>query len=120
MIFGPKPKVVKNRFPKKMKKSVFGHALGEKIRGQRLLVVDEVKFDTPKTKIMALMLKSLNVSGRVLLVSDKTDRNMLLSGKNIPRLTCRSVRDVSAYDILSHDFLLLTKASFDSLRLGEP
>jgi large subunit ribosomal protein L4 len=117
--FGPKPKLVKNRFPRKMKRSVFEHALGEKIRQDRLRVVDEVRFELPKTKVMAQTLKSLNISGSVLLVTDKSDRNTLLSARNMPHLTCRSVGDVSAYDILSHEFLLLTKASFDSLDLGE-
>ncbi len=119
VIFGPKPKVVKNRFPRRMRRLVFRHALGEKIRRHRLLVMDEVNFDSPKTKPMAQMLKSLNVSGKAILVTDKSDRNTLLSGRNIPHLTCRSVADVSAFDILSHEFLLLTKASFDSLHLAE-
>jgi large subunit ribosomal protein L4 len=118
--FGPKPKVVKNRFPRRMKRLVFDHALAEKIRHRKLMVVDEVRFESPKTKRMAEALKSLNVSGKVLLVADKTDRNALLSARNIPHLTYRSLEDVSAYDILRHEFLLLTKASFDLLHLAEP
>jgi len=117
--FGPKPKVVRNRFPRRMKRSVFDHALGEKIRQDRLLVVDELKFDSPGTKRMAQTLKSLNISGKILLVTEKSHRNTLLSARNIPHLTCRSVGDVCAYDILNHEFLLLTKGTFDSLHLGE-
>lgn len=119
VVFGPKPKVVKNRLPRRMKKLVFDYALGEKVRLERLLVLDEVRFESPKAKVMAQTLKSLNVSGTVLLVTDKSDRNVLLSSRNIPYLTCRSVGDVSAYDILRHEFLLLTKSSFDLLHLGE-
>lgn len=119
VIFGPKPKSVKNSFPKRMKKSVFQHALGEKIRQSRLAVVDEIRFEIPKTKVMAQTLKSLNASGSVLLITDKSDKNTLLSARNIPHLTCRCVGDVSAYDILSHSFLVLTKASFHSLGLAE-
>lgn len=117
--FGPKPKVVVNRFPKRMKRLVFDHALGEKIRRNRLLVLDELRFDSPKTKTMAQTMRSLNASGSVLLVADKSDRNALLSARNIPRLTYRSVGDVNAYDILNHEYLVLTKASFDSMLLGE-
>ncbi len=119
VVFGPRPKVVKNRFPKRAKKLVFEHALGEKIRQNKLLVLDEVKFESPKTKMMAETLKSLNAVGTVLLVTEKSDRNTLLSARNLPRLTYRSVGDVSAYDVLRHEYLILTKASFDSLRLGE-
>ncbi len=117
--FGPKPKVVVNRFPKRMKRLVFDYALGEKIRHSRLLILDEIRFDSPKTKTMVQTIKGLNASGSVLLVSDKSDRNALLSARNIPYLTYRSVGDVSAYDILSHDYMLVTKAGFDSMQLGE-
>ena len=120
MIFGPKPKVVRNRFPKRMKRAVFDYALGEKVRRHKLLVMDDLQFDSPKTKVMTQTLRSLNVSGKVLLVTERTDRNVLLSVRNLPYVTYRSVGDVSAYDILRHEFLLLTKTSFDSLQLGEP
>jgi len=119
VVFGPKPKLVENRFPKRMKKSVFEHALGEKIRQDRLLVLDELRFETPKTKVMAQTLKSLNISGKVLLITEKTDRTALLSARNIPQLTCRNAGDVSAFDILRHKFVVLTKASFESLGLAE-
>jgi large subunit ribosomal protein L4 len=119
VVFGPKPKVVKNNFPKRMKKSVFQHALGEKVRQGKLVVVDELRFEIPKTKVMAQTVKSLTSSGSVLLITDRSDRNVLLSARNIPYLTCRSVGDVSAYDVLSHSVLLLTKASFLSLGLEE-
>lgn len=120
MIFGPKPKVVRNRFPKRMKRAVLDYALGEKVRRHKLLVMDDLQFDSPKTKVMTQTLRSLNVSGKVLLVTERTDRNVLLSVRNLPHVTYRSVGDVSAYDILRHEFLLLTKTSFDSLQLGEP
>ncbi len=119
VIFGPKPKVVKKSFPKKMRQRVFRHALGEKIRLNRLAVLDELRLETPRTKILAQTVKSLNASGSVLLVTDKTDKNTLLSARNIPDVTCRCVGDVSAYDILSHSFLILTKASFYSLGLAD-
>lgn len=119
VVFGPKPKIVKNRFPKRMKKAVFEHALGEKIRQDRLLVLDELQFETPKTKVMAQTLKSLNTSGKVLLIAEKTDRKALLSSRNIPDLTFRNAGDVSAFDILRHRFVVLTKASFESLGLAE-
>jgi large subunit ribosomal protein L4 len=119
VVFGPKPKVVENRFPKRMKKLVFEHALGEKIRQDRLLVLDELHFETPKTKVMAQTLKSLNTSGKVLLIAEKTDRKALLSARNIPQLTFRNAGDVSAFDILRHKFVVLTKACFESLGLAE-
>lgn len=117
--FGPKPKLVVNRFPRRMKRQVFAYALGEKIRGNKLLVLDEIRLESPRTKMMAQTMKSLGVDGSVLLVTEKSDRNTLLSSRNIPHLTCRCVGDVNAYDILNHEFLVLTKASYDSLHLGE-
>lgn len=117
--FGPKPKIIRARFPKRMKKLVFEHALGEKIRQDKLLVVDEISLDSPKTKAVAETLKNLNASGKVLVITEKIEKNTLLSTRNIPLLTLRSIGDVSAYDILSHEILVLTKASFDSLGLGE-
>ncbi len=118
--FGPKPKQGTSRFPRKMRRLVFVCALGEKIRHGKLLVMDELKFESPKTKVMAETLKSLKVSGAVLLVRENSDRNTSLSARNISGLTYRSVGDVSPYDILRHEFVLLTKKSFDSLQLGEP
>jgi large subunit ribosomal protein L4 len=119
VVFGPKPKVVENRFPKRMKRSVFAHALGEKIRSDRLLVLDELQFETPKTKVMVQTLKSLNTSGKVLFIAEKSDRKALLSARNIPHVTFRNTGDVNAFDILKHKFVVLTKASFESLGLAE-
>lgn len=113
--FGPKPKNVYYNLPKKVRRLAFKSALVHRLKDEKVLVIDELKIDRPKTKEMAELLKKLKVEGKALLVLKDPDNNQVLSIRNIPSLALRRTDNVNAYDILASPTLILTKESYNSL-----
>ena len=69
-VFGPKPKgkSVRVNLPKKMRHAALDTALAEKLRAEKLLVLEKLEMPEPRTKHMAALMKSLKLDGKVLLV----------------------------------------------------
>jgi large subunit ribosomal protein L4 len=68
-------------------------ALAAKIRDKQIVLIDELKFDAPKTKDMAAILTALNLTGGSLLVATaELDANVYKSARNIERSRCRRFR----------------------------
>ena len=85
-------------------KSVFS----AKLKDNELKIVDELKFEAPKTKAMLEIFKNLDVN-KTLVVIDENDKNVVKSVSNIPNAACTLVGTLNVYDMLKYDNLLLTK-----------
>ncbi len=125
---GPKSRDWSKRLNKKVKKLALKSALSVKFREEKLLILDDISFDSPKTKKMREVLNNLKLSDtRTLFVLPwKEERylNVRLSGRNLPNVkvliadnpnngngkekTAR-IDGLNVYDILNHDVLVLTK-----------
>jgi len=118
VVFGPRPRDFRYRIPVKMKRLAIRSALTLKARDDRLKVLDKFSFDSPKTKRMAQILRNIDLenSSKVLLLVSEYDRNLFLSGRNIPGLNILKASNVNAYDVLWADYLVVTKAGIDVLR----
>lgn len=81
-----------------------------------LVVVDDMKFEQAKTKDFLAMLKALKIENKVLVVSNDLNDNLLLSAQNINWVKIVSVSNVSVYDLLNVDNLLITKDAVKSLQ----
>jgi hypothetical protein len=85
-----------------------------KAKDQQILVVEDFSFETPKTKEMAVILKSLQLAGKkILLLTSKTDKGVLKSGQNIPKLNILEAAKASTYDILNNNVVLIQKSGVD-------
>jgi large subunit ribosomal protein L4 len=108
--FGPKPRDYSYAIPKKAKKLAFYSALASKIRDNELVVVDDLKFDEPKTKQMNVILKALGINdSKCLVVTSKVDEVVWKSGRNIPSVRIMPYTWLNAYEILRTEKILLTK-----------
>lgn len=115
--FGPQPRSYSYKLNKKFKKLAVKTAFSAKISHGNVIVVESLTLETPKTKEMANILKALEISGMsVLILTDKKDEFLERASRNIPKLCLRRVDDVSAYDILAHEKLLLLKDSVERLK----
>ncbi len=81
------------------------------------MVIDELSFDSPKTRDMVSVIKHLDIQGDSLLVAtDGYDVNVYKSGRNIARVSVSPAAELNALDVLSARRLLVTKAALDALR----
>jgi large subunit ribosomal protein L4 len=93
---------------KKEKRAALKSALTSRVQENRLVVVDELKFDAPKTKDMVKVLGSLNADN-ALVVLNENDKNVVLSGRNIDGVKMALTNTINVFDILNHKTLVLTK-----------
>ena len=76
------------------------------------MVIDDFSFDTPKTAEMAGVLKALELDGvKTLLLTAGYDKNLWLSGRNIPKLRMKEAANASTYDLLDNQMLLIQKSA---------
>jgi large subunit ribosomal protein L4 len=115
-IFGPRPRNYRQDLPKKVKRLARKSALSYKVKDDQLMVVEDFKFDQPKTKELVNLLKALKVDGKkVLLLTSEADKTVYKSGRNIPKVKILEAGKASAYDILNNQVLLLQKTAVDVL-----
>jgi large subunit ribosomal protein L4 len=112
---GPKPRDYSYSIPRQMLRGALRSALAAKFQEQKLTVVDQFNLEEPKTRTFAGALRKLGVGGSVLVVNDGSNRNLELSSRNIG--ACELVRhhEVHAYQVLSHDRLLISESALTRL-----
>lgn len=117
VIFGPKPRNYELAMPQKARKLALKSALSA--REEQLVVVKD--FSTiaePKTKLVAAALKSLNVSGKVLIIADvnaEENKFLSLAGRNIPTLKMILPSNLNVKDLLEADFVIVTESAINEI-----
>lgn len=100
-IFGPQPRDYRHNLPVRVKRQALCCALSERVRAERLSVLRGLAINTPKTKPFAQMIARLAPEGRkTLVVTAGMDDNLLLSARNLPRVTVRTAADLNVLDVL--------------------
>jgi large subunit ribosomal protein L4 len=113
-IFGPKPHDYVVKLPAKVKRLARKSAWSYKAKDGQIVIVEDFSFDTPKTKEMTAILKSLQIGGKkILLLTSKTDLGVLKSGRNIPTLNVLEAAKASTYDILNNSVVVIQKSGVD-------
>ncbi|HLS53426.1 MAG TPA: 50S ribosomal protein L4 [Tissierellaceae bacterium] len=107
--FAPKPRDYSYRVPKKVRRLAMKSALTSKVQNEEIIVVDELKFDAPKTKEMINVLENLNAEKKALIVTVNSDMNIIRSARNIPNVEVTVVENLNVYDILKYDSFIITK-----------
>ena len=112
IIFGPKPRDYSFKLNKKViRKSKF-IAISEKFKDKKIIVVENMTFESPKTKKAQEILENLKVAEKkVLLVLENLNNNTAKSFKNIESVLISSSKGLSTYNILVADYLMFTKNS---------
>jgi large subunit ribosomal protein L4 len=110
-----RPKDWRQAMPKKQRRLARDSAILAKLQSNDVLIVDEFKFDAPKTKPVAAMFKALGIERSCLLALPGRDENLEKSARNIDRTTLTTVSQLNAWDILKNRTLLLTKAGLEQI-----
>ena len=114
--FGPHPRTYKKQLPKKVSRLARKSALSYKAKDEKIRLVEDFSFEAPKTKKFVTMLTKLTLdANKTLLLTAESDRNVYLSGRNIPKVTVREVGSFSTLDILGAEILLIQKSALKKL-----
>ena len=108
VVFAPVPRDYTTTMNKKEKRAALKSALTSKVQDNKLIVVDELKFDEIKTKSFANVMKNLNVT-KGLVVLAENDANVVLSAKNIPTVQTTLTNTLNVYDVMKAGTVVLTK-----------
>lgn len=112
---GPKPKSFQKKLPKKMRKKAMAVVLSDKLNEKSIKVIDSIKMTKPKTKDMEKIIKNLSLEGKILVVTDKADKNVVKSVSNLPIAEIATFDTVNVYQILNAKSVLFEKAAIKSL-----
>ena len=105
--FGPKPRDYSYAMPKKARRNAIKSVLSDKIRNDRLFILDELKLDSGKTKDTLKALSRFQFDK--LLIVDKRDNNdLMLSTRNIPHIKAIDVGEMNIYDSLNYNYIMLS------------
>ena len=107
-VFAPVPRDYSVKMNKKEKKAALKSVLTSRVQENQLIVVDELKFDAPKTKDMVKVLSSLKAENALVVLNDN-DRNVVRSGRNIEGVKMALTNTINVFDVLNHKTLVLTK-----------
>ena len=115
IVFAPKPRDYSFKMNKKEKKLALLSALTSKVADNKIVVLDEFKLDEIKTKKFAEVMNNLKVS-KALVVLEAENKNVVLSGRNIPTVKVLATNEINTYDVLKYDTLVVTKAAVEKLQ----
>ncbi|HIW39355.1 MAG TPA: 50S ribosomal protein L4 [Candidatus Eubacterium pullicola] len=106
--FAPKPRSYRYTLPKKLRRLAMLSALSAKVAENEMIVLDELKFEAPKTKEMVKMLENVKAGKKALIVTAEKDENVVRSAANIPGVRTALVSTMNVYEIINHDNFIVT------------
>jgi large subunit ribosomal protein L4 len=115
VVFGPKPRDFSKKVSKKTKQLALRKALSERLRAGDVVVVDELKLETPKTKDFIGVMSALELKGTALIIAPTTDKNLSLASRNLTNVALTTSDSLNTYDVLRPDKLIFTRSAFEQV-----
>jgi len=115
VVFGPKPRDFSKKVGRKTKQLALRKALSERLRAGDVVLVNELKLDSPKTKDFVSVLSALELKGSALIVAQSTDKNLSLASRNVPHVAVTTSESLNTYDVLRPDKLVFTRGAFEQV-----
>lgn len=114
-VFGPTPRSYKFKLNKKVRKLALRSALSQKIIDNEFTALDNLTFDSIKTKNMVEVMKAFNEPKKALFVIGEADENVFLSARNLPNVKLLNANEVNVYDVLDSTNLFMTEAAIKAV-----
>jgi len=112
-VFGPRPRDYRFKLNKKLKSLARASALTYKAKENQIVVLEDLKFDAPKTANLLGVFKALKLEGKTLLVTADYDKNIILSGRNLKSTKVSKAADLNTYDILNAGNIVLSESAVE-------
>ncbi len=114
--FGPVQRSYAQALPKKMKRLAIRSALSGKAADGQLVVIDQLAFETPRTKQLLSILRAVGIERSALVVTAQTNRAILASLRNLPKTKALPAAYLNVVDMMNYHSLLMTE---DAVRIAE-
>lgn len=111
VVFAAKPRSYEQKVNKKMYRGALRSIFSELMRSQRLILVDQIQLDTPKTKNFIKKLNELNINNSVLIVTEGLDLNLYLASRNLQHVDVRDVTGIDPSILIKNEQVLITLAA---------
>lgn len=115
VVFAPSPRDYSFKLNRKEKRAALKSALTDKVQSNKLIVIDELKFDEIKTKSFKNVLDNLKINSKSLVVLNEKDEKVVLSARNIPTVKTALTNTINVYDILHAQTVVLTKEAVKTI-----
>ena len=121
VVFGPKPRDFGKKVSRHTRQLALRKALSERLKAGDVVLIDDLKLGSQKTKEFIGVLKALELKGTALIVAHGVDKNLTLASRNVPDVTLTTGDLLNTYDVLRPDKLVFTRTAFEQLeaRLGK-
>ena len=106
--FAAKPQNFEQKVNRKMYRAAMQVILSELVRQERLVVVEEMAVETPKTKAFAAKLKEQNLLDGALIIADEVEQNLYLASRNIPHVDVRDVAGIDPVSLVAYEKVVVT------------
>jgi large subunit ribosomal protein L4 len=114
VVFGPKPRDFSKKVSHSTKQLALRKAMSERLRAGDVVVVDDLKLGSAKTKGFVGLLSALVLKGSALIVA-QADKNLTLASRNVPEVALTTSDVLNTYDVLRPDKLVFTRNAFEQL-----
>jgi large subunit ribosomal protein L4 len=115
VVFGPKPRDFSKTTTRKTRSLALRKALSERIKAGDVILLDDLKLATHKTKEFVKVVKALDLQGTVLFIADPDDQYLDLAARNVEKVTVTNSDTLNTYDVLRPDKLVFTRSAFEKV-----
>jgi large subunit ribosomal protein L4 len=107
VVFGPQPRDYSYKMPRKARRNALKSVLSDKMRHDRIWVVDEFSLDSNKTKDTLAKLKNFDFD-KLLIVDKKENSKLMLSTRNVPYIKTIDFSEINVYDSLKYNYIMFS------------
>lgn len=115
VVFGPRPRDFRKKVNARTKQLALRKALTERLKAGDVLVVDDLKLSSPKTKDFISVIKALEITGTALIISNGDDKNLTLAARNVQKISLATSDTLNTYDVLRPGKLIFTRGAFEKV-----
>jgi large subunit ribosomal protein L4 len=115
VVFGPKPRDFSKKVNARTRQLALRKALSERLKAGDVVVVDDLKISSPKTKEFLGLLSALELKGTLLIVSTGADKNLTLATRNLEQVALTTSDTLNTYEVLRPGKLLFTRSAFEKV-----
>jgi len=115
VVFGPKPRDFRKNVSRGTRQLALRKAMSERLKAGDIILVDDFKLASHKTKEFLAVMKALQLDGSALVVNSAVDANLLRASGNVPKVEVTTSDSLNTYQVLKYDKLVFTRSAFEKV-----